>query len=501
MIILNNLLLLPNGMEAVEAQYHEFPLEEYNSNPFIQALPPLIDKESIIKKLISPISFKEEERNMESAYRLHMIHRLYKFFQPLPIHLDIWNTIHTLIYQGYIARNPFDKNYRRYINKTGKQIIKRTFDINNRTDFRTTASCATVIGYSGMGKTSTVNRVTSNIPQVIIHNRYNEQHFQQVQISHLTLQTPSNSSLKALTLQFFMKVDELLDTNTFQKHVSRNLSTDAMLPLMGQVAQNVGIGMLIIDEIQHLQNRGIQQMMNHFVTLMNSFGVPILFIGTPASYSIFQNEFRIARRVSGNGEILWNNMEKNQEFKFFLESIWRYQWNRIFVPLSEEMISVFYEQTQGVSDLIVKLFVNVQEMCISNGKEAFSVAMVKKCAEKQFRLMKPMLEAVKSKNVYKIAQFEDLRKLELSSNGEEMILKREKIQVIQPGVKTITETVIKTPKTKIEQKKGKDRKVISNVGVDIRSVLKKTDSGTPYQLLFENGYIDDMTLWLVGGRK
>jgi hypothetical protein len=494
---MNNLIYLPNGMEAVEAEYNQFPLDEYNSSPFIQALPPLMDKQTIIKKLMLPISFKEEERNMDSAYRLHMIHRLYKLYQPMPISLNIWNTIFTLIYQGYIARNPFDKEYRRYINQTGKQIINRTFDINARTDFRTTASCATLIGFSGMGKTSTVSRVTSNIPQIVIHNRYNGQHFNQIQLSHLTLQTPSNSSLKALTLQFFMKVDELLGTNTFQKHVSRNLSTDAMLPLMGQVAQNCSIGLLIIDEIQHLQNRGIQQMMNYFVTLMNSFGVPILFIGTPASYPIFQNEFRIARRVSGNGEIVWNNMENESEFRFFLESIWKYQWNRIFTPLNEEMINVFYEQTQGVSDLIIKLFIKLQEACITNGKEEFTVNMVKRVANEQFKLMKPMIDAVKSKNVYKMAQFEDLRKMELTnvSNSD-----KEKIVQSPAKSKKVEQRPQQKPKIISETKEQGLKKSTSYGEDDLRGLLKNASKSekSAYQLLLEDGYIDDMSIWQEG---
>lgn len=482
-------------MEAVEAEYHQFPLEEYNNNPFIQALPPLMDKQTIIKKLMLAISFKEDERNLDSAYRLHMIKRLYNLFQPMPIHLSIWHTVFSLIYQGYIARNPFDKDYRRYINQTGKRIINRTFDINSRTDFRTTASCATLIGYSGMGKTTTVvNRILSNIPQIIVHNHYNGQHYNQIQLSHLTLQTPHSSSLKALTLQFFMKVDELLGTNTFQKHVARNLSTDAMLPLMGQVAQNVGIGMLIIDEIQHLQNRGIQQMMNYFVTLMNSFGVPILFIGTPASYSIFQNEFRIARRVSGNGEIIWNNMENDKEFRFFLESIWKYQWNRIYTPLSEEMINVFYDHTQGVSDLIVKLFVNVQEMCIANGKEEFTVNMVQKVAKEQFKLMKPMIEAIKSKNVYKMAQFEDLRKIEVSDVPTP---KKERIIQSPKQNKKVEQEDQQSTKTTSKTKEQKIRKIADYKEGDLRSLLKNMgkSENSPYQILLDNGFLDDMSLW------
>lgn len=495
---MKNRIFLDNGMEAVEASYNEFPMEEYNNNPFIQALPPLMDKKTIIKKLMYPISFKEEERNLDSPYRLHMIYRVYKLFQPIPIHVEIWNMIFSLIYQGYIARNTFDRDYRRYVNQTGKQIINQTFDINTRKNFRTTASCATLIGYSGMGKTSTVNRILNNIPQIIVHNHYKGQHFNQIQLSYLTLQTPHNSSLKALTLQFFMKVDELLGTQTFQKQISRRLSLDAMLPLMGQVANNIGLGMLVIDEIQHLQNRGIQQMMNYFVTLMNSFGVPILFVGTPASYAIFQNEFRIARRVTGNGEVIYNNMPNDTEFRFFLESIWKYQWNRKVVPLNEEMVKVFYEETQGVSDLIVKLFVNVQAMAISNGKEEFTVNMVKKVAKEQFKLMKPMLDAIKSKNPYKIGQYEDLRKMELT---DVTVPKKEKTTLSTERVKEIQQEVNEIPKTIIVPAELKAKKIIIEYAEDdLRRLWKEASKNEKsiYQLLIENDYVDDMSLWQEG---
>lgn len=489
-----NKIYLDNGMEAVEASYNNFPLEEYNSNPFIQALPPLMDKQSIIKNLMMPIPFKEEERNLDSSYRLHMIYRLYKLFQPLPIHVDIWNMVFSLIYQGYVARNPFDADYRRYVNQTGKQIINRTFDINTRTNFRTTANCATLVGYSGMGKSSTVNRILCQIPQVIVHNHYNGQHFNQIQLTHLTLQTPHNSSLKSLTLQFFMKVDELLGTNTFQKHVSRNLSTDAMLPLMGQVAQNLGIGLICLDEIQHIQPRGLQQMMNYFVTLMNSFGVPILFIGTPASYAIFQQEFRISRRVSGNGQILWNNMSDNKEFRFFLESIWKYQWNRKVVPLTEEMVKVFYEETQGVSDLILKLFINVQQECVNTNKEEFTVNMVKKVAKEQFQLMKPMIEAIKSKNPYKIAQFEDLRRLELTDASAPR--KEKSTSIIEKVSKTQQETK-EIPKAIIASTEPRVKQVLNYAEDDLRRLWKEASKSekTIYQLLVDNEYVDDMSFW------
>ncbi|MFI8715181.1 AAA family ATPase [Brevibacillus brevis] len=486
-------VILPSGMEAHEAKYMDFPIPEYNHNPFIQALPPLVDKQEIIKKLTLTPSYKEEERNIDSTYRLHIIQRLYKFFQPLPIHIQIWNMINTSIMQGYIARNPFDKEYKRYVNETGKQIINRTYEINRSINFRTTASSGILIGLSGMGKTTAVNAVLRHIPQIIIHNRYNGQHFSRIQTPHLTLQAPHNSSLKALCLQFFMKIDELLQTNNFKKYVSRNLSVDAMLPIMGQVAQNVGLGILVIDEIQHLQNRGIQQMMNYFVTLMNSFGVSIIFIGTPASYHIFQNELRIARRVSGSGEIIWNNMKNDKEFRFFLESIWRFQWIRRFTSLNDDLIALFYEETQGISDLIVQLFVNAQYLAIESGKEELTVRLIKKVAEAQFRLMKPMLDAIRSGNPYKISLYEDIKRIEITNSSmrvmkEQAITKNEKEKV---EIKKVMTNKLAVPGRK-RMIKAADYKED-----DIRSLFAHAvKSGkSQYQLLLDYGHIDDMTYW------
>lgn len=100
MMILSNSIFLPNGMEAVQADYKEFPLEEFNQNPLIQALPPLLDKAAIIRKLMVKPIYNDEEKHAESIYRIHMINRLFQLYTPLPVHIDVWNMVHTLILQG-----------------------------------------------------------------------------------------------------------------------------------------------------------------------------------------------------------------------------------------------------------------------------------------------------------------------------------------------------------------------------------------------------------------
>lgn len=484
-----NVIFLPNGMEAVQAEYTEFPLEEFNENPLIQALAPLANKKEIIRKLTVKPMYKKEERFADSVYRVHMVNRLFQLFQPLPISIDVWNMVHSLIMQGYLARNPFDKNYKQYINETGKEIINRSFDINSRTNFRSTAGCGTFIGFSGMGKTTTINRILSNIPQVIIHNEYKGQHFNQIQLVWLKLEAPSNSSLKALCLQFFMRVDEILGTNNYKKYVSRNMSVDNMLPLISQVAQNIGLGLLIIDETQNIKKRGATQIMNFFVYLINS-GINLCLIGTPGAYELFGKELRITRRLTGNAEIIYNNMDYGNQFVFLLESVWEYQWTEKFVPYSEEYGKLFYELTQGLSDLIIKLFVYAQQEAIEKGIEELSIDLIKKVARERFRLLEPMLESIRSKNPHRMAKYEDIRRIDIEERNVPFDKEKTKPTPVKKKDQEKVGVVqrVKPKKVVIKDYMENDLRYLLQQGV-------KSDM-TPYQVLLDNGYIEDATNWI-----
>lgn len=424
MIIMNKKILLPNGTMAVEAEYKLQLIEEFKDNPFIEVLPDLMIKEDIINELSYKVKINKEEIEYIKELKVSILSRIYKVFQPLPIHIDIWNMIHSLIRQGYIARNPFNPKYKKYLNSIGSKINKKYYNLDANENFRTTTQCGTLIGVSGMGKTTTVQRVLSKIPQIIVHKEYKEMNFTQIQVTWLKLEAPANGSIKALTLQFFDKLDNLLGTNNMERYVSKYLSVDAMIPILGQLSNNIGLGLLVIDELQHLDKKA-KEVMNYLVTLMNSFGVPILLIGTPASYGMLQQEMRIARRVSGNGAIVFNQMKNDKEFEIFLKGIWKYQWIRKKVKLTKEMIDIFYDKTQGVSDLVVKLFVNIQKRAIESGREEITIELIDKVWDREFKLVNPMVEAIKSNNIAKKMKFEDIQEIEVSKliNKENKIVK------------------------------------------------------------------------------
>lgn len=403
-------IVLPSGTIAVEAEYREQLLDEFVANPYIEALPNLIEKEEVIKRLAFKVLIKKQEILLPKQLKGVVLNRVYKVFQPLPIHVEVYEMINSLIRQGYIARNPFNKIYIEQINKTGEAITNKNYNIDSNENFRTTVQAGLIIGTSGMGKTTTVQRVLSEIPQVIIHNQYEEIEFSQIQVSWLKLEAPANGSIKALTLQFFHKLDQLLGTNNVDRYVSKHLSVDAMLPIMGQVANNIGLGLLIIDELQHL-DKNFKQVMNYFVTLMNSFGVPILLIGTPSCYSMLQQELRIARRTTGGGAVFFNPMKNDREFEIFLKGIWKYQWLNNKSKLTKEIIDKFHEKTQGIADLVVKLFVNTQKRAINKSIDHITIDLIEKVWNIEFTMVNPMVEAIKSNNKVKKMEFEDIQEI------------------------------------------------------------------------------------------
>lgn len=141
----------------------------------------------------------------------------------------------------------------------------------------------------------------------------------------------------------------------------------------------------------------------------------------------------------------------------------------------------------------------MQKECITNGKEEFTVGMVKKVAKEQFKLMKPMIEAIKSKNPYKIAQLEDLRRLEFTDfsvpRNEKLTSTIEKVSKTQQNTKEIPKAIIASTEPKVKQ--GLDY-----AEDDLRGLWKeasKTEK-TIYQLLVDNEYVDDMSFWQEEGR-
>jgi hypothetical protein len=289
-----------------EAVYSEQVVPDYKCNPLIEALPPIWDVEEVIDMLSHNEGYHEKERELNPGHRMHCILRLFRYFQPLEHHIDIERRFSCCIRQGYLHRSPLSPDYAMALADGHKAIKSGSYDLP--VAYNPTGAGFTIIGLSGVGKTSAVVRILSLYPQIIVHSRYRDIPLVLKQIVWLKLDCPHDGSIKGLCMGFFEAVDRAAGTNYFEMYARRATTVNIMMQRMGQIARLHCVGVLVIDEIQHLilaKGGGSTIMLNFLVTLVNTIGVPVVLIGTTLAMSVFQSEFRQARRSSGHqGDML-----------------------------------------------------------------------------------------------------------------------------------------------------------------------------------------------------
>lgn len=388
------------------ATYNKQGLIDYDGNPLIEALPPILSQDEAYDLLCNYPPFHEGERQLSPHLRFNALYRLQHFFQPVTKHLNLEMNFSRLIRTGYISRNPLDSNQVKLLTGEAHQYICNT------------ASSLTFMGFSGIGKTTAIERILSLYPQCILHfdplNR--------MQIVWLKLNCPHDGSIKTLCMDFFLKIDDLIGTNYFQKFGHKRNSISSMVIQMGRIARLHCLGVLIIDEIQHLltsKDKGSEQMMNFFVTLINEVGIPVMLIGTMRARTILQKDFRQSRRGSGLGDMVWEQMKLDDDWNMLIEQMWRYQWTEKQVLLTEELRNTLYEESQGIVDIAIKLYSLSQSRAIQTNKEMITPQLIRQVAKEDLRLVQPMLEALKSGLISKIQKYEDILPMNLAGYLEQ----------------------------------------------------------------------------------
>ncbi|GAI19169.1 unnamed protein product, partial [marine sediment metagenome] len=228
------------------AQYCPSPVAEYANNPLIEALPPILSEEEAAMSIAHFPTDPGAERSLPREVRLHCIDRLKTLIQPLPIHIELESAVSSILRSGYVGRNPMQA-------ATWRHLHTLSTDRRNLANFNSSASTFSLVGLSGIGKTTALNAVLSAYPQIITHHRYQNKEFIHTQVTWLKLECPFDGSLSGLCHAFFKALDKALGQQ--DRYVARYRSKAGILEMiqrMEQLASTYFIGALFIDELQHL---------------------------------------------------------------------------------------------------------------------------------------------------------------------------------------------------------------------------------------------------------
>ncbi|WP_027858486.1 AAA family ATPase [Marinobacterium jannaschii] len=417
---------MPLPENFVEAVYIDPGIERYRGNPLIEALPPIMDLQDLKVQLSGRVIFNPQDCFEKAHIRAHQISMLLDdFFQPLSTHKQLEEKVSVMIRGGYVGRNIADGSLNRKMQEGYQRIMSGASNSFQFAQSKSTAKSLSLIGCSGSGKSSTINRILATYPQAIYHQEYNF-----VQLTYLRIECPSDGSLKSLCLNFFREVDRTLHTSYEEKYARKRHSTEVLLSLMGQVATQRALGILVIDEIQRLTlKRSVSKeaMLEFFVALVNVIGVPVVMVGTPKARPIFEMELQSGRRSAGFGSLFWGPMQKGlarvdpqtgkvrkTEWQAFTDKLWQYQWlTKKDEVLTEEIRDCWFELSVGVLDIVVKLFVLAQMRAIATGVERITAKLLRTVYDQELKPVHPMLDALRQDKPELIVQYSDLQMPEI----------------------------------------------------------------------------------------
>lgn len=419
-----------NKGRAVRAVYREAEIMAHSGNPLEEAIPPMLSTDQIILRLKHFPSYDESNRRASDEVRYLLIQNSMRFFAPLDIHIDLYRRFSNLIRIGYAERNPIAHRIRGLTAAPPETFdqYRDQYDVTEE-HLASTAAGFNIAGVSGVGKSFSIDRILNLYPQVIHHNNYRGLNFTHSQIVWLKIDCPFDGNPRGLALSFFKTIDAILHT-IYRKDYgkSRRLQTELMSD-MSIVAGNHFLGVLVIDEIQRLslaKSGGADMLLNFFVHLVSEIGVPVVLVGTYKALAVLSGEFSQMRRGTGQGDLIWDRMPRDEQWEMFVRLLFRAQYTKkVFAPDDVEKLSkkeqakrptytpqtlseVLYEESQGITDLAVKIYMFAQERAIDTKKEVVTANIIRSVAKDKFGMLRDVLLALKYGNKEALARFEDV---------------------------------------------------------------------------------------------
>ncbi|WP_419712683.1 ATP-binding protein [Pseudomonas sp. NFX224] len=388
------------------ADYNLTGMPQYDGNPLIECLPKILSDVDVVRRIgYLPPRPDEAERALDPKLRGHGINRMKDVVVPFHIHLRLEDLFSQLIRYGYTGRNPLHAS-------TVRHRLPSSAEIKGH-GFMSTAETLTLIGLSGMGKTTALNSIAKLYPQVISHSKYKRQIFIETQVVWLKIDCPHDGSLGGFCAAFFSSLDDALGIEKYSGRAATGRSISVMLQRISQLCKAYFIGVLIIDEMQHLcSSRGgkdREKLLNFFVQLSNDAGIPLVYVGTNAMLPLFSGVVRNARRAAGMGPIAFDRFPEGDPYWAHLVSqLWAYDWTETPVPLTGELLSKTYDLTQGDTDFLVKLLQLAQRHAIWENIDSITPALLQEVYDDQMAILHKPIEALRSGDPLQIADFEDL---------------------------------------------------------------------------------------------
>lgn len=342
---------------------------------FTTKLPDMKSGNELISALSIIPEYDETICQQNQAVRLMALSDLYQIYIPSQMSLEIYSKLYLALLRSMQKKGTQMAIKQRYENYKAIQQQSYSGILGGSDSF-------TIIGTSGIGKSSAISRAIS----LITENRIieTEKPYTKI-IPCLIVQCPFDSSVKGLLLEILRKVDEELGTDHYIHAIkSRASTTDMLIGAVSSIALN-NIGMLVVDEIQNVVNsKNGKSLIGALTQLINNSGISICMVGTPESTVFFEQAMQLARRSVG---LQYTTMKYDEYFQSFCKIIFKYQFLKNQTEITAAITEWLYEHSAGVVSVVVSLIHDAQEIAILTGKEVLNLDTLNEAYQQRLTLL------------------------------------------------------------------------------------------------------------------
>ena len=333
---------------------------------------PILTGEELHKALRMIPEYDDSIRKKDKSTRLVALSDLYNIYIPSEMSEEIYSKLYLALLRSLNKKDTI--NAVRQVNENFKAVHQKSYQgiIGGSDSF-------TIIGCSGIGKSSAISRAVD----LITDKTFVE--FNNTKICPVVVvQCPFDSSVKGLAFEILRKIDDALETNYYTNAIRSHATTDTLIGIISQVALN-HIGLMIIDEIQNVASSKNGKTFIHAITqLINNSGISICMVGTPECKSFFGQKLQLARRSMG---LEYIPLQYDGYFENFCRILFSYQYTQQKTELTEGLIEWLYEHSGGLVSLVVSLIHDAQEVAIINGSEEVNISTLTEAFEKRISML------------------------------------------------------------------------------------------------------------------
>ncbi|ENM6584228.1 ATP-binding protein [Vibrio alginolyticus] len=360
-------------MRVEPAIYKDVILPEHQGNPLIEALPTKKAWERVMENFCNYPDYSEEiADHPDPLVRDEYLNRIEEIRQPLTDYYECFRAVERSIKKGYSAKNPLSPTTTQYLH----YLVDERPDVKPRTGFfQPKGDGLTLIGESGVGKTSMIEQVMGYFPNVIVHESYQGQPLEfRKQVVWIKVDCPSNSSVRDLCEEILSTLDLTLD-----REKTRPAGTiGALIRQLEQCIKSSFLGMLVIDEMQNLKFKragGENNLLRFLHRLVNKLGVPLFFVANPPFDQSLIKELKAARRAeSGYHHTMSVLARDSVSWNAFIVQLWNYQWTNVHTDLTDELNDALHLLSVGNIDMASRTYREAQRLVIGSDDERITPA-------------------------------------------------------------------------------------------------------------------------------